>query len=391
MASVYKAVSKKNSRQLEEDQDMEDVEMEDIIAGADDTSDSDSEEDEVEAKKQVPSGQMPKTRVLMLTSRGVTHRYVSFWGWKAKAEVLLTFFFFFPFFPFNRHRHLLADLTALLPHTHKETKLDTKKKTAGYNLLLNSLADLHSCNVIFFLEARKRGQDLYLWISRPPNGPTIRFNVTNLHTMGELGTGFSGNCLKGGRGIVVFDRSFDEQGPNMGSSGTEYRGLIREMLRGVFCVPKRGVRGMKPFIDRIIGVFGVDGKIWIRVYEIRESEGGGKKKSEDGEKEDNEKTKPAPAKGKKGLPDVSLVEIGPRFVLTPIVILEGSFGGPVIYENKEYVSPNQVRREVRMKKASRYSQRRDNQTGRVAKRSELGLGEGGKKKPDALDTRKIFA
>lgn len=342
---------------------MEDVEMEDIIAGADDTSDSDSEEDEVEAKKQVPSGQMPKTRVLMLTSRGVTHR----------------------------HRHLLADLTALLPHTHKETKLDTKKKTAGYNLLLNSLADLHSCNVIFFLEARKRGQDLYLWISRPPNGPTIRFNVTNLHTMGELGTGFSGNCLKGGRGIVVFDRSFDEQGPNMGSSGTEYRGLIREMLRGVFCVPKRGVRGMKPFIDRIIGVFGVDGKIWIRVYEIRESEGGGKKKSEDGEKEDNEKTKPAPAKGKKGLPDVSLVEIGPRFVLTPIVILEGSFGGPVIYENKEYVSPNQVRREVRMKKASRYSQRRDNQTGRVAKRSELGLGEGGKKKPDALDTRKIFA
>ncbi|BDD55855.1 Ribosome bioproteinsis protein brx1 [Monascus purpureus] len=362
MASVYKAVSKKNSRQLEEDQDMEDVEMEDIIAGADDTSDSDSEEDEVEAKKQVPSGQMPKTRVLMLTSRGVTHR----------------------------HRHLLADLTALLPHTHKETKLDTKKKTAGYNLLLNSLADLHSCNVIFFLEARKRGQDLYLWISRPPNGPTIRFNVTNLHTMGELGTGFSGNCLKGGRGIVVFDRSFDEQGPNMGSSGTEYRGLIREMLRGVFCVPKRGVRGMKPFIDRIIGVFGVDGKIWIRVYEIRESEGGGKKKSEDGEKEDNEKTKPAPAKGKKGLPDISLVEIGPRFVLTPIVILEGSFGGPVIYENKEYVSPNQVRREVRMKKASRYSQRRDNQTGRVAKRSELGLGEGGKK-PDALDTRKIFA
>lgn len=80
MASVYKAVSKKNSRQLEEDQDMEDVEMEDIIAGADDTSDSDSEEDEVEAKKQVPSGQMPKTRVLMLTSRGVTHRYVLFWG-----------------------------------------------------------------------------------------------------------------------------------------------------------------------------------------------------------------------------------------------------------------------------------------------------------------------
>lgn len=232
--------------------------------------------------------------------------------------------------------------------------------------------------MIFFLEARKRGQDLYLWISRPPNGPTIRFHVNNLHTMGELNTGFSGNCLKGGRGIVVFDRSFDEQGPDMGGPGTEYRALIREMLRGVFCVPKRGVRGMKPFVDRIIGIFGVDGKIWIRVYEIRESEGGDKK-------DEGEKPKP---KGKDGMPELSLVEIGPRFVLTPIVILEGSFGGPVIYENKEYVSPNQVRREIRMGKAGRNSQRRDAQTERVAKRSRLGLEEG---KSDALDTKKLFS
>ena len=262
-------------------------------------------------------------------------------------------------------------------------------------MLLNSLADLHSCNVIFFLEARKRGQDLYLWLSRPPNGPTVRFNMTNLHTMGEMGTGFSGNCLKGGRGIVMFDRSFDEQGPDMGSSGNEYRGLIREMLRGVFSVPKRGVKGMKPFIDRIIGIFGVDGKIWIRVYEIRESEQSDRndKKSSDGtgENDDSKKTKSLPAKGRDGLPEVSLVEIGPRFVLTPIVILEGSFGGPVIYENKEYVSPNQVRRDIRIQKASRYANRRDGQTGRIAKRSELGLEKGNVKGPDALDTKKLFS
>lgn len=277
----------------------------------------------------------------------------------------------------------MADICSLLPHTHRETKLDTKKKTAGYNLLLNSLADLHSCNIIFFLEARKQGQDLYLWLARPPNGPTIKFHLNNLHTMAELGAGFAGNCLKGGRGLVVFDRSFDEQGPDMGVPGTEYRALIREMLRGVFCVPKRGVKGMKPFVDRIIGIFGVDGKIWIRVYEIRESEG---EKKKDGE----ETVKPVP-KGKDAQPDVSLVEIGPRFVLTPIVILEGSFGGPVIYENKEYVSPNQVRREVRMSKAGRYSQRRDVTTDRVAKRTDLGLSENSQKKRDALETRKLFA
>lgn len=205
--------------------------------------------------------------------------------------------------------------------------------------------------------------------------------------MGEMGTGFAGNCLKGGRGVVVFDSSFDDKGPVMGGGayGTEYRGLIREMLRSVFCVPKRGVKGMKPFIDRIIGVFGVDGKIWIRVYEIRESEKTHKKSTE------NEDGKPPKAaKSKDGLPDVSLVEIGPRFVLTPIVILEGSFGGPVIYENKEYVSPNQVRREIREAKASRYGRRREIQTDRIAKKSELGLSDANKKR-DALDTREVFA
>ncbi|KAJ5924432.1 Ribosome biogenesis protein BRX1 [Penicillium verhagenii] len=362
MAAVYKAVSKKKARQsIEDDSDNEmEAGLEELLNDADDTTDSeeeDEQEDEdriIAAKKMLAQGFMPKTRVLILTSRGVTHR----------------------------HRHMMADLCALLPHTHKETKLDTKKKTAGYNLLLNSLADLHSCNMIFFLEARKNGQDLYLWLARPPNGPTIKFHLNNLHTMAELGAGFAGNCLKGGRGIVVFDRSFDEQGPDMGVAGTEYRGLVREMLRGVFCVPKRGVKGMKPFVDRVIGIFGVDGKIWIRVYEIRESEGGAKKEGE-------ATAKPIP-KGGDGMPEVSLVEIGPRFVLTPIVILEGSFGGPVIYENKEYVSPNQVRREIRMGKAGKYTSRRDVQTDRVAKRTDLGLTDNSSQKPHALDSRKLF-
>lgn len=33
--------------------------------------------------------------------------------------------------------------------------------------------------------------------------------------------------------------------------------------------------------------------------------------------------------------------------MTLITILEGSFGGPVIYENKEYVSPNTVRAQIK--------------------------------------------
>jgi hypothetical protein len=38
--------------------------------------------------------------------------------------------------------------------------------------------------------------------------------------------------------------------------------------------------------------------------------------------------------------EMALVEFGPRFVMTPIVIFDVSFSRPVIYENREYVSPN---------------------------------------------------
>ena len=34
-----------------------------------------------------------------------------------------------------------------------------------------------------------------------------------------------------------------------------------------------------------------------------------------------------------GPPQTTLVEIGPRFVLTPIRIFEGAFGGPTVFSN----------------------------------------------------------
>lgn len=81
MAAVYKTVSKSKTRQPVEPMDDEDIDMEDLLNEADDTS-TDSEEDEEEqngeidsAMKHLAAGYMPKTRVLVLTSRGVTHRY----------------------------------------------------------------------------------------------------------------------------------------------------------------------------------------------------------------------------------------------------------------------------------------------------------------------------
>jgi ribosome biogenesis protein BRX1 len=182
--------------------------------------------------------------------------------------------------------------------------------------------------------------------------------------MGELG--FGGNCLKGGRGIVVFDKSFEDGF----EKGAEFKPLVREMLAGVFCVPARGVRGMKPFIDRIIGVFSLDGKIWIRVYEIREAE---KRQKEAG----------------KDATETSLVEIGPRFVLTPIVVLEGSFSGPVLFENKEFVSPNQLRAEARFRRAGKYARQRGEADERVIKKASLGLANT-KKKTTELDNSLLF-
>ena len=88
----------------------------------------------------------------------------------------------------------------------------------------------------------------------------------------------------------------------------------------MFGVPK-GARKVKPFVDHVLGFTLADGKIWIRCYQISESEPG-KKKPVDGEEMEVNKN---PKKRKHDESEVSLVEIGPRFVLTPIVIQESRY------------------------------------------------------------------
>ncbi|KAM7194102.1 ribosome biogenesis protein BRX1 [Rhypophila sp. PSN 637] len=281
-----------------------------------------------------------KQRVLILTSRGVTYR----------------------------HRHLLNDLAAMMPHGRKDVKFDSKSKLYQ----LNELAELYNCNNVMFFEARK-GKDLYMWFSKVPNGPTIKFHAQNLHTMEELH--FTGNCLKGSRPVLSFDGAFDQE---------PYLKVIKEVFLQVFGVPQ-GARKSKPFIDHVMAFSVADGKIWIRNYEIREVE---KAKGEEQEGESSNKSKKA--KGDRDT-DVSLVEIGPRFVLTPIVIQEGAFGGPIIYENKRFISPNQVRSDLRKSKAGRHNARAEQQREALGRKAELGLLPGAKKERDALDTRELFA
>jgi ribosome biogenesis protein BRX1 len=237
--------------------------------------------------------------------------------------------------------------------------------------------ELYNCNNVLFFEARK-GKDLYCWMSKPPNGPTVKMHLQNLHTMEELN--FIGNFLKGARPILSVDAAFDKQA---------HLRVIKELFTQIFGVPKSS-RKVKPFVDHVMGFTIADGKIWIRVYQVNESEVG-KKKPVDGEEMD---TEPAPKK-KGGKPefDVSLVEIGPRFVLTPIVIQESSFGGPIIYENKEFVSPNQVRSDLIKSKAGKFNRRTEATRDTTVKRADLGLtSHGGRKKAkDPLSDKMLFA
>ncbi|GAB7346497.1 hypothetical protein MBLNU457_5185t1 [Dothideomycetes sp. NU457] len=301
-------------------------------------------------------GPKNRQRVLILSSRGVT----------------------------QRHRHLLNDLYSLLPHSRKDAKFDTKSKLYQ----LNELADMYNCNNVFFFEARK-GKDLYLWMSKPPNGPTVKMHLQNLHTMEELH--FTGNCLKGSRPILSFDSTFDT---------APHLQVMKELFTHVFGVPQ-GARKSKPFVDHVMSFTVADGKVWIRCYQINETEAGkanaipeanGKMGDGEEKKEVEDKTRPR-KNAEKGETKLSLIEIGPRFVLTPIVIQEGSFGGPIIYENKEFVSPNQIRRDLRLAKASTFGRRSEAGVERTVRRGELGLNtRGGVKRPrNALDERELFA
>ena len=192
---------------------------------------------------------------------------------------------------------------------------------------------------------------------------------------------FPGNCLKGSRPILSFDATFTSQ-PHLL--------VVKELLSHIFGVPQ-GARKSKPFIDHVMGFTIADGKIWIRCFQITETaiakSDRDKENGVNGTVDESSEASKRPGETK-----LSLVEIGPRFVLTPIVILESSFGGPVIYENKEFVSPNQIRSQLRLSKAGRYSRRSDQDVQSKAKKGDLGLRTGvGRRKVNELDDSVLFA
>jgi len=137
--------------------------------------------------------------------------------------------------------------------------------------------------------------------------------------------------------LLLFDKSFD--------SHPRWK-LTKELFSQVFGTP-RGHPNTKPFIDHVLSFFILDNRVWFRNYQIAEKE--------------NEHKKTVP----------ELVEIGPRFVLNPIRIFSGSFGGPTIYQNPDYISPNQLRASMRLEKSSKYINRLSSKKQTKEKRSQI--------------------
>ncbi|XP_061732308.1 ribosome biogenesis protein BRX1 homolog isoform X1 [Nerophis ophidion] len=204
-----------------------------------------------------------------------------------------------------RTRHLMQDLRSIMPHSKADTKMDRKDKL----FVINEVCEIKNCNKCLFFEAKKK-QDLYLWISNSPHGPSAKFLVQNIHTLAELK--MTGNCLKGSRPLLSFDPKFDREA---------HYALLKELFIQTFSTPRYHPKS-QPFVDHVFTFTIADNRIWFRNYQIMEE-------------------------------DAALVEIGPRFVLNLIKIFQGSFGGPTLYENAGFKSPNMQRREIRLAAAAR--------------------------------------
>lgn len=223
----------------------------------------------------------------------------------------------------QRDRHLMNDVLDLLPHSKKDSKLDVKARLQ----VVNEVAEMRNCNNTVLFEARKR-KDLYMWVARTPEGPSIKFGVDEVTTLEEIK--LTGNALKGSRALLHFSDEFDS---------SECFRLTRELLTQVFGCPKGHPKAM-PFVDKVFSFFLVNGRIYFRNFQIiydideRQDKGG---------------------RGKKE--DPKLVEIGPRFSLTPIRVFGGAFGGPTLWSNGEYVSPNELRAAALKSQSSKYDDR----------------------------------
>lgn len=204
-----------------------------------------------------------------------------------------------------------------MPHSKHEPKFE-KKMELG---MINEICELKSCNNCIYFESRRN--NVYMYAARLPHGPTMKFEVLNIHTLGEIK--MSGNCLLHSRPILSFDTCFDTE-PHLL--------LMKEFFTQIFGTTRNHPKS-KPFHDHVMSFHYEDGKIWFRHFQIQPM-------TEDDHNEPERQL---------------LTEIGPRFVLDPVRIMDGSFGGKTVYLNENYATPTRKRIAMRKLKANEYQNR----------------------------------
>lgn len=203
----------------------------------------------------------------------------------------------------------MKDIKSIMPHHRAESKLERWKTLS----VINEIGEMKHCNKAMYFEGRHK-QDLYMWLSNLQDGPSAKFQIENISTMGELK--LTGNCLKGGRPILSFDPEFSKLPHLM---------VLRELFTQVFGVPNHHPKS-QPFVDRVYTFTYLDGRVWFRNYQIL---------AEDG----------------------ALSEIGPRFVMNPVKVFDESFSGEPLWENTNYVTPAKHRQMLKNSAKDRYLNR----------------------------------
>jgi len=245
-------------------------------------------EEEVPATR--PSDQEPpekkvkwtnKTRTLVIAARGINHRT----------------------------RHLMTDFQTMMPHSKKDSKINSHTNFFD----INEMAEMKNCDKCLVFEGRKK-KDTYLWAANIARGPSVKFEVENIHTTGELK--MTGNCLKGSRPLLSFDKTFEKV--------PQFK-IMKELFVQIFGVPNHHPKS-QPFFDKVFTFTVVDDKIWFRNFQMIDENG-------------------------------ALSEIGPRMVLNPIKMFEGSFGGHTMWENPKYVTPNTKRQALKKAASMKFRQR----------------------------------
>lgn len=160
-----------------------------------------------------------------------------------------------------RQRHVVRDLGTLFAHAHFGEKL-ARRATA--EALQDACFLKESGMRALFLPARFE-DEMWLWLVRLPHGPSVRFQVINLHTIAELNFQHHVKAVRHPC-LLSFDASFDCE-PHLR--------LIREMLRGAFSQGEAAVKARQARDAAAAGGFNTalsfciaDGRVWMRAYDV---------------------------------------------------------------------------------------------------------------------------